>query len=185
MAEYGWGYNQGAVPDRLSQMRMAMGQAGTPGNNMGQNVGQMGQQSENGHANALEVPNGWVGLNFVVSEAEAQCIPVQWGNTVVAFNYNDPIAYVKSMSSTGKPGFWAFRMTLLKPKTDDQFVTREEYTRLLDENTRMMAVVQQLAQEWGLSDERKSNDAAATTVRPDVQRAEQSQADGDAVHQRR
>lgn len=179
MAEYGWGYNQGAVPDRLSQMRMAMGQ----------NAGQMGQnvvqQDGNGQVNALEAPNGWVGLNFVVSEAEAQCIPVQWGNTVVAFNYNEPIAYVKSMTATGKPGFWAFRMTLLKPKTDDQFVTREEYAKLLDENTRMMAVVQQLAQEWGLSDERKSNDAAATTVCKDAIRAEQSQADGDAVHQRR
>lgn len=167
MAEYGWGYNQGAVPDRLAQMRMGIqGQqqapmvpGGTPGNMMGQN----GQQ------NALQdVPNGWVGLNWVVSEAEAQCMPVQWGSTAVAFDYNDQIAYIKSISQAGKPGFWAYRMVPLKPKTDAEFVTRDEYNKLLDENNRMMAVVQRLAQEWGISDERKSNDTADPAICKDV-----------------
>lgn len=175
MAEYGWGYNS-AVPDRLAQMRMGiqgqqpgqgMVQGGTAGNMMGQQGVDMNGNS--GQTNVLQdVPNGWVGLNWVVSEAEAQCMPVQWGSTAVAFDYNDQVAYIKSVSPTGKPGFWAYRMVPLKPKTDAEYVTREEYTKLLDENNRMMAVVQRLAQEWGLSDERKSNDHADPTVRPEL-----------------
>lgn len=181
MAEYGWGYNS-AVPDRLAQMRMGIqGQQSGQAMPMGQNVGQMGQQGVDVNGNGSmtscgsqmnafqDVPNGWVGLNWVVSEAEAQCMPVQWGSTAVAFDYNDQVAYIKSVSPTGKPGFWAYRMVPLKPKTDAEYVTREEYTKLLDENNRMMAVVQRLAQEWGLSDERKSNDHADTTVRPELQ----------------
>lgn len=176
MAEYGWGYNT-AVPDRLAQMRMGigqnigqtgqpMGQGGTPGNVMAQPP--VDGNGQGGQANALQdVPNGWVGLNWVVSEAEAQCMPVPWGSTAVAFDYNDQIAYIKSVSPTGKPGFWAYRMVPLKPKTEAEFVTREEYAKLLDENNRMMAVVQRLAQEWGLSDERKSNDHADATVCPE------------------
>lgn len=176
MAEYGWGYNS-AVPDRLAQMRMGIqgqqsGQAMVQGGTAGSMMGQQGvDMNGNGsQMNALQdVPNGWVGLNWVVSEAEAQCMPVQWGSTAVAFDYNDQVAYIKSVSPTGKPGFWAYRMVPLKPKTDAEYVTREEYTKLLDENNRMMAVVQRLAQEWGLSDERKSNDHADSTVRPELQ----------------
>lgn len=93
-----------------------------------------------------EPPNGWVGLNWVVSEAEAQMYPVAAGNTVVMLEVDREIAYIKSVSREGRPGFWAYHMVPVKPKAENEYVTREEYNNLLAENNRMLAMIQQLTE---------------------------------------
>ncbi len=134
------------MPDRLEQWRNRSGTVQTmpyPGQypmqyQATQNVPQV--------PGGQEPPNGWVGLNWVVSEAEAQMYPVAAGNTVVMLQVDQEIAYIKSVSREGRPGFWAFKMALMKPKQENEYVTREEYNNLLAENNRMLAMIQQLTE---------------------------------------
>lgn len=91
-------------------------------------------------------PNGWLGLNWVVSEAEAQMYPVAPGNTAVMLEVDREIAYIKSVSREGRPGFWAYHMVPVKPKQENEYVTREEYNTLLAENNKMLAMIQQLTE---------------------------------------
>ena len=164
-----------ALPDRLEQWRNR--QATQPMQYPGQQFPMQCQQPAMSPQMSVgqEPPNGWVGLNWVVSEAEAQMYPVAAGNTVVMLQVDQEIAYIKSVSREGRPGFWAFRMTLMKPKQENEYVTREEYNNILAENNRMLAMIQQLTErsnhEQNTYTERKpveqSNVAEHHAVRPE------------------
>ncbi len=133
------------MPDRLEQWRNRQ-----PMQYPGQQFPMQGQyQQPTGNPQTptgQEPPNGWVGLNWVVSEAEAQMYPVAAGNTVVMLEVDREIAYIKSVSREGRPGFWAYHMVPVKPKAENEYVTREEYNNLLAENNRMLAMIQQLTE---------------------------------------
>lgn len=124
-------------------------------------------------------PNGWLGLNWVVSEAEAQMYPVAPGNTAVMLEVDREIAYIKSVSREGRPGFWAYHMVPVKPKQENEYVTREEYNTLLAENNKMLAMIQRLTERSayeqsttaaGRKPDEQPNAAEYPAVRPDIYR---------------
>lgn len=100
-----------------------MGQAGTSGNMMGQNIGQ-----------SMSSP-----FNWVLGQGEAESFPVSPGCTVILWDSNANIIYLKTADQTGRPSMRKLRweeyvdtLPVSQPTINpDEYVTRKEFDELL------------------------------------------------------
>lgn len=100
-----------------------MGQAGTSGNMMGQATGQN-----------MSSP-----FNWVLGQGEAESFPVSPGCTVILWDSNANIIYLKTADQTGRPSMRKLRweeyvdtLPVSQPTINpDEYVTRKEFDELL------------------------------------------------------
>jgi hypothetical protein len=125
---YGYGYPQyqnGAVPDMLGQFK-------------GQYQQQIMQQPI---VQQMQIPTQTNDMIWVLNENEATSYPVAPNNSVVLWDKNEPIIYVKSVNNQGVPSMRILdfiERTAEGTKTPekhvckcgDRFVTKEEFDAL-------------------------------------------------------
>jgi hypothetical protein len=85
----------------------------------------------------------------VLNAAEANGYVVAPGNTVymVSKDYNE--MYIKTVDMNGDPNMRYFRMSEFHPENrmqDTEYVTRAEFLQLVNENNRMLSMIQQLTE---------------------------------------
>lgn len=128
-------YNNGAVPDQLAQYRaqyqQSMQQQQFP---MQQNIGQQPATQMSGN-----------GVLWVQGEAAAKAFLVANGNSVVLWDSESPVIYLKSVDMSGKPSMRIFDLRERIPCVPEQphttpsfpgemvdYITREEFNKLKD-----------------------------------------------------
>lgn len=101
-----------------------------PSGNMGQNSGQMGQNI----GQSMSSP-----FNWVLGQGEAESFPVSPGCTVILWDSNANIIYLKTADQTGRPSMRKLRweeyvdtLPVSQPTINpDEYVTRKEFDELL------------------------------------------------------
>lgn len=124
---YGQQYGQ-PMMDRLSQMRQY-------GPSMQPMQGQM-----------PSTPGNYSNFVKVLNAAEANGYVVAPGNTVYMVSKDYREMYIKTVDMNGDPNMRYFRVSEYYPDGagGNEYVTRAEFQNLVNENNRMMAMIQQI-----------------------------------------
>ena len=122
-------YQNGAVPDMLNQYKGQYQQMPMQQPMMQQPVQPI----------QMQTPTPTNDMIWVLSEGEAQSYPVAPNNTVILWDKNDPVVYIKSVNSQNIPSFRVLdyndRMADTAPKTStehkctcgDKFVLKKDF----------------------------------------------------------
>ena len=131
-------YQNGAVPDMLNQYKGQYQQVPMQQPIMQQPIQQMPMQN-------VPQPTPSNDMIWVLSEGEAQSYPVAPNNTVILWDKNDPVVYIKSVNSQNIPSFRVLdyndRTADNAPKTPEKheckcgskFVSKEDFKALQSE----------------------------------------------------
>jgi hypothetical protein len=122
--------------DRLSQMRQ---QYNPPP--MNQPMNQMPMNQNVPYSNLVKVLNASEANGYVVAP----------GNTVYMVTKDYKEMYIKTVDMNGDPNMRYFQITEYHPESvmmrqENDYVTRAEFTQLVNENNRMLAMIQQLTE---------------------------------------
>lgn len=128
---YGQAYGQ-PMQDRLMQMR----------------------QQYNPPMNQMPMNQGGGNLIRVLGEAEAKGYLVAPGNTVVLFDSEKPMVYQKTVDVNGIPSMRYFQITEVHPEqiptaNNDKYVLRTEFDKLVQENNKILAMMQEIMEKGG------------------------------------
>lgn len=119
---YGQGYGQ-PMQDQLAQLRQPYQPMQMQPMSQGQPMMQAAQPPDNG-------------MIWVQGEAGAKAYMVAPGNSVVLWDSEDHVIYIKSADAAGMPGMRVFEYVERSPagrpapKSDNQYVTRAEFDAL-------------------------------------------------------
>lgn len=132
---YGQAYGQ-PMQDRLMQMR------------------QQYQPPMNPPMNQMPMNQGGGNLIRVLGEAEAKGYLVAPGNTVVLFDSEKPMVYQKTVDVNGIPSMRYFQITEVHPEqiptaNNEKYVLREEFDKLVQENNKILAMMQEIMEKGG------------------------------------
>jgi hypothetical protein len=128
----------------------------------------------------MPMNQGGGNLIRVLGEAEAKGYLVAPGNTVVLFDSEKPMVYQKSVDVNGIPSMRYFQITEVHPEQipatgSDKYVLREEFDKLVQENNKILAMMQEIMEKggyYGKSDsgrrERQHSNVSADTAAPAV-----------------
>ena len=136
---YGQAYGQ-PMQDRLMQMRQ---QYQAP---MQQPMNQQPMQTTMQMNTNMPYSN----LVKVLNASEANGYVVAPGNTVYMISKDYKEMYIKTVDMNGDPNMRYFRVNEYYPESmiqqDGDYVTRAEFQQLVNENNRMLAMIQQLTE---------------------------------------
>ena len=132
---YGQAYGQ-PMQDRLMQMR------------------QQYQPPMNPPMNQMPMNQGGGNLIRVLGEAEAKGYLVAPGNTVVLFDSEKPMVYQKTVDVNGIPSMRYFQIMEVHPEqiptsSPDKYVLRTEFDKLVQENNKILAMMQEIMEKGG------------------------------------
>ena len=104
--------------------------------------------------NQMPMNQGGGNLIRVLGEAEAKGYLVAPGNTVVLFDSEKPMVYQKTVDVNGIPSMRYFQITEVHPEqiptsSPEKYVLREEFDKLVQENNKILAMMQEIMEKGG------------------------------------
>lgn len=102
----------------------------------------------------MPMNQGGGNLIRVLGEAEAKGYLVAPGNTVVLFDSEKPMVYQKTVDANGIPSMRYFQITEVHPEQipasgTEKYVLREEFDKLVQENNRILTMMQEIMEKGG------------------------------------